>query len=188
MTQPCVPQKKEKKSKNRWKKKKKKKKNQTRHFRTIRLWVVGAVKRERVYERGLVVLASGKHNDVGSGSLRGQSSVVRIFAVGGLLKEAHDIPSNAAEIAALIGRNNTEQALAGLLGQVGLLEDTLRRVDVRKIESGSGVARIKNGCQTDSCLERSYHNPVHLIVRYVTDLAEIDRIDNFVVTIRFVAV
>ena len=67
------------------------------------LWVKGAVERKRVYERCLVILAPREHNDVGSRGLRSQRPVVRVFAVGRFLEETHDVPGNAAEIAALVG-------------------------------------------------------------------------------------
>lgn len=95
---------------------------------------------EGVYERGLVIFASGKHDDIGRRCLGGQCPVIRVVAGGGLLEEAHDVVGNATEIALAVGRDNAEETLAGLLGKVGLLEDALGGVDVRKIQCGSRVA------------------------------------------------
>lgn len=113
---------------------------------------------------------------------------MRIFTTSSFLEEAHEVIGNAAEIAPLVGRDNTKQTLAGFLGQVGLLENALGRVDVRKVEGSSRMARVEDGRQPDPRLERLHHDPVHLIVRYVADLPEIDGINNLVVAIGLIAV
>ena len=78
--------------------------------------------------------------------------------------------------------------MSSLLGKVGLLEDTLRRVNVRQIESRSGMARIEDGSQPDTWLQGHDHNPVHLVIDNVTDLSEIDRVDDFIIPIFLIAV
>jgi hypothetical protein len=50
------------------------------------------------------------------------------------------------------------------------------------------VARVKNGCQSDTGLERLDHDAVHLVVYDVTCDAEINRVNNLVVTIIFVTI
>lgn len=68
-----------------------------------------------------------------------------IFAATNLLEEANDLGSNSTEVALAVGGDDAEKALTGFLGEVGLLEDALGRVDVRKIESGSRVTRVEDG-------------------------------------------
>jgi len=78
--------------------------------------------------------------------------------------------------------------LSSLLGKIGLLENTLRRVNVRQIESCSGMAGIEDGSQPHARLQRLDHNSVHLVVDNVTDLSEIDRVDDFVIPILLIAI
>jgi len=63
-----------------------------------------------------------------------------VFSTGSLLEEAHDVACNAAKVALAVGGDNAEQALAGLLGKIGLLEDTLGGIYVWEVESGSRMA------------------------------------------------
>lgn len=75
---------------------------------------------------------------------------MRILAAGGLLEKAHNVVCDTAKIALAVRRNNTQKTLAGLLGQVGLLEDALGGVDVRKVEGGTGMTRVEDGRQSNS--------------------------------------
>jgi hypothetical protein len=111
-----------------------------------------------------------------------------IFATGGLLKEAHDVVGHTAKITLTIGRYNTKQTLTSLLGEVGLLENTLCGIYVRQIQSGARVARVEYSCQSYTSLKWPDHNSMHLIVGNVTDLAEIYRVDDFIVAIRFITI
>jgi len=110
------------------------------------------------------------------------------FAARGLFEEAHEVGGNAIEISVAVGRYDAKQALAGFLGEVGLLEDALGRVNVGEVEGGSRVAGIENGRQTHSALERPNHDSVHLVVGDVADLSEIYRIYDLVVAVILVSV
>lgn len=50
------------------------------------------------------------------------------------------------------------------------------------------MARVEDGRQTDTLLERLDHVVVNLIVNDVAVVLKVDRVDNFVVAIVFVAV
>ena len=56
-----------------------------------------------------------------------------LLAGRGLLEKAKKVVGDTAQVASAIRVNGTEQALASLLGEVGLFENTLGRVDVREI-------------------------------------------------------
>lgn len=110
------------------------------------------------------------------------------FASGGLLEESDDVVGNTAEISLAVRGNDAEQALAGLLGQVGLLEDTLRRIDVWQVECRAGMTRIEDGCQPYACLQGGDHDAVHLVICDVPMLPEINWVNDFVISIRLIAV
>ena len=113
---------------------------------------------------------------------------MRLFAAGGLLEEAHKVRAHAAKIALAVGRDDTQQALASLLGQVGLLENTLCRVDIRQVKRGAGVAGIENGSEPYATDKRLDHDAVHLVVGDVAVLTEIDGVNNFVVAVGLIAI
>lgn len=69
-----------------------------------------------------------------------------LLATGGFLDEAENVVRNTAEVTLAIRGEDTKQALASLLGKVGLLENTLGGVNIRQVESCAGVARVENGC------------------------------------------
>ncbi len=102
---------------------------------------------ERVYERGLVVFAPREHDNVGGRRFGGDGTAVGVLASCGLLEEAHYVAGDTAKIALAVGRDDAEQTLAGLLGEVGLLEDALGGVDVGEVEGGARVARVEDGRQ-----------------------------------------
>jgi hypothetical protein len=113
---------------------------------------------------------------------------MRILAARSLLEEAHDVARDTTEVALAVGRDDAEKALAGLLGEIGLLEDALGGVDVGEVEGGSRMARVEDGCKPYSARERPYHDAVHFVVCNVSDLAEIDWVDNLIEAVFFVAV
>ena len=143
---------------------------------------------ERGYKPSLVILATRKHDDVGRRRLGRHGASVGILPSGGLLEEAQNIVGHAAEIALAVGGDGTEKTLAGLLGEIGLLEDALGGVDVGKIEGGTRMARVEDGCETHAARQGSHHDAVHLVVGNVSDLSEIDRVDDLVETVFFVAI
>ena len=138
--------------------------------------------------RRLRVFAAAPHDDVCRAGLGLLGSFVGVVAAGCLLNEAHGRAGHAAKIAACIRRYDTEETLAGFFGQVGLLENALGGVDIGQIESGAGVARVEDGCQTNTGLQRLDHHTVHLVVDNVAGATEVYGVDNLVVTIFFVAV
>ncbi len=50
------------------------------------------------------------------------------------------------------------------------------------------MARIEDGGKANAPLQGTHHDPVHFVVRDVADMAEIDRINDFVVAVVFVSV
>ena len=78
--------------------------------------------------------------------------------------------------------------MAGFLGKVGFLEDTLGGIDIRQIQSGGRVAGVEDRSQSYSRLEWSNHDPVHFIINNMACGTEIDRVNDFVVTIVFITV
>jgi hypothetical protein len=113
---------------------------------------------------------------------------VRVLAIGSLLEEAHDIARDATKISLAVGRDDTKQALARFLGEVGLLEDTLGRVDIWEVESGPRVAGVEYGRESYTSRQGRNHDSVHLVVRDVPILPKIHGVDDLVVTIRLVSV
>ena len=140
------------------------------------------------YERCLIILASGKHDDICGRRLGSQRPRVGIVAVGGLLDEAHDIASDAAKIAMAVSRDNTEQTLSCFFRKIGLLEHALGGVDVRQIERRPRVTRVENGRQAHAALQGLDHDPVHLVVCDVANVAEVYRVDDLVVAIILIAI
>jgi hypothetical protein len=149
---------------------------------------VSSDRNERVYERGLVILAARKHDDVGRRGLGSNGFLMGGVSLSGFLEEPHDVVGDAGQIALAVGRDSVQEPLASLLGKVGLLYDALRRVDVGEVESCARVARVEDGSEAHACLEGPDHDSVHFVVCDMAVLAEIDRIDDFVVAVGLVAV
>ena len=80
------------------------------------------------------VLAAAPHDDVGGRRLCTLGLLVSLAATteGGLGESKHT-GGDAAHIAAGIGGKGGQEASAGLLGEVGLLEHALGAVHVRKV-------------------------------------------------------
>lgn len=146
------------------------------------------LRRNRRVRTRLVILASRPHHHVRGARLGRNGPVVRLVAIRGFLEEAHDVAGHAAHVAARVRGYDGEEALAGFLGEVGLLEDALGGVDVGEVEGGAGVAGVEDGGEADAGLEGGHHDAVHFVVDDVTDLAEVDGVDDLVVAVGFVAV
>lgn len=146
------------------------------------------IKAETIDLRGLIIFASRPHDNVGRRSLGCEGPIVGLLASGGLFEESDDVVGNTAKISLAVRGDDAEQALASLLGQVGLLENTLRRVDVGQVERCAGMARVKNGSQPYTCMQGADHDSVHLIICDVPMLPKIDRINDFVISIRLITV
>ena len=112
----------------------------------------------------LRVLAAGPHDHIRRAGLGLLGLLVRGLALGRFLEEAHGRRDHAAHVPARVRRDHSQESLPCFLGQVGLLENALRRVDVRQVERGAGVARIKDGRQPHAGLERLHQYAVHLVV------------------------
>lgn len=108
----------------------------------------GLIKENRVDIRSLTVLASAPHDDIRRGCLGPQIPLVGLVASSRFLEEAEGGRSHAAEVAARVARHNTEQALTRLLGEIGLLENTLGGVNVGKVECRARMTRIEDSCET----------------------------------------
>jgi len=111
-----------------------------------------------------------------------------VFAASSLLEEAHDIAGHTTQIALAVGRDDTEQPLASLLGKVGFLENALGGVDVWEVERGSGMARIEDCCETHTPVKRPHHDAMHLIVGNVANLAEVDWVNDLIESIFLVTI
>lgn len=74
---------------------------------------------------GLVVLAAAPQDDVGGAGLGPDSLLVGLVATYGALGEAHEGARNPAHVTPRVRHDSGEQPLAGLLGEVGLLQHAL---------------------------------------------------------------
>ena len=81
--------------------------------------------------RSLVIFAARPHDNIGWRSLGSERSVVCLISISCFLEESHEVIRNPAKVAPAVGGYNTKKTLTRLLGEVGLLEDALRGVDVR---------------------------------------------------------
>ncbi|KAG9967275.1 peptidase C14, partial [Aureobasidium melanogenum] len=138
--------------------------------------------------RGLVVLATTPHDDISGRSLGALVLFIAVIAPCDLLEQAHSSTRHTANVATSIAADNAQQALAGFFGKVGLLEYTLSGIDIWQIQSGARVARVEDGSQSHTGGEILDHDEMHLVVNNVTCLAEVDRVDDFVVAVFFVTV
>ena len=138
--------------------------------------------------RCLCILGSGEHHHVCRGCLGLECAFARLAAVGRLFEEPDRRVGHAREVSLPIGVDRTEQILRCLLGQVGLLEHSLRRVDVRQVQRRSRVARVKDGRQSHTGPQRTHHDSVHIIVHDMPRGAVVDRVDHVIVSVVLVAV
>lgn len=69
-----------------------------------------------------------------------------------------------------------------------MLEKTLGRVDVGKIERRARVAGVEDGGEAHTWHKRLHHDAVHFVIDDVFGLFEVDRVDYFVVAVVFIAV
>lgn len=110
------------------------------------------------------------------------------FAIGGLLEETDNVVGNAAQIALAVRRNNSQQTLTSLLGQVGLLENTLRGVNVWQIQSSTRMARVEDGSEANTSNQRLNHDAMHFVVGNMATLAEIYGVNDFIVSVGLVSI
>ena len=113
--------------------------------------------------RSLAVLASTPHDDIGSAGLCAEVVLVDGVAPRGFLEQTHGGAGYAAKVASGVARNDSQQALAGLFGEVWFFEDALCGVNIWKIEGGPGVARVEDSCESYARLKRLY--PEKLLVQ-----------------------
>lgn len=83
----------------------------------------------------LRVLGPGPHDDIGGRRFGPQVLLIHVVAGRDFLEERGGSRKHAADVVARVGRDDAEEALAGFFGEVGLLEDALRGVDVGQVES-----------------------------------------------------
>lgn len=148
----------------------------------------GHIKESLKHARSLIIFTPRQHNHIRSRRPRRHSLGVRLVALGRAVEQAHALLEHAVEVALAVGRQDAEDVGSGVLGEVGLLEHALRRVDVRQVERGARVTRVEDGGQPHACGQRAHHDAVHLVVCDVPDLPEVDGVDDFVVAVVFVAV
>ena len=138
--------------------------------------------------RSLSVFTPAPHNHISGTGLRLSSLLIALLTLGCLFEESHRCAGHPAHISPCVCANNAQQTLSSFFGQVGFLEHALRAVDVGQVECGAGMARVEDGCEAHTGLEGLHQDAVHFVVDYVAYLAEIDRVDDFVVAVIFVAV
>ena len=109
-------------------------------------------KQKGIHIRSLAVLAAAPHDDVRRTRLRPQVLLVHVVAADGFLEQAQRCRRHTADVAARVRGHDAEEALAGFFGEIGLLEETLRGVDVGEVEGGAGVARVEDGGQSHTGL------------------------------------
>ena len=136
----------------------------------------------------LGILTARPHNHIGRTRLRPSCFLKTLITLCGLFEEPHGCGGHAADVAAGVGRYEAEEALACFFGEIGLFEDALGGVDVGEVEGGAGVAGVEDCGQADAGGEGHYEDAVHFVVDDVAGLAEVDWVDDFVVTVVFVAV
>ena len=137
---------------------------------------------------GLRIFTARPHNHIGGTRLGLFVPLVGGVAGGCFFEEAHGGGGHASHVAAGVGGDDAEEALAGFFGKVGFFEDALGGVDVGEVESRSGVAGIEDGGEADPGLEGADHYAVHLVVDDVAGYTEVDGIDDFIVAVFFVTV
>lgn len=144
--------------------------------------------RRRVNLRSLIVFASRPHDDVSGRSPRLDGLLVpRVSSESGL-GEAEYLLSDASHVTRGVGGHGAQETLAGLGRQVGLLENTLGGVEVRQVETGARVARVEDGRQSDTGLERLHNHVMKVVVDDVARVLVIYRVDNFIVTVLLITV
>jgi hypothetical protein len=144
--------------------------------------------RKRVNPRCLVIFASRPHDDVCWRGLGSESATVGIFSIRSLFEETDNVVGNTAEIPLSVRGDGSKEALSCFLGKVWLLENAKSRVDVRQVERSTRMTGVEDGCKPDACLQRPYHDPVHLVVGDVTSVSEVYGVDDFIITVRLVAI
>lgn len=106
----------------------------------------------------------------------------------GSLGEPKHAGGDAAHVTAGIGGKGGQEASAGLLGEVGLLEHALGAVHVRKVHDRARMAAVEDGRQTDTSLQWLDDVEMDLVVDNVAIRLEVDRVDDLVGAVLFVAV
>lgn len=106
----------------------------------------------------------------------------------GSLGEPKHAAGDAAHIAAGVGGKGGQEASAGFLGEVGLLEYALGAVHVREVHDRARVAAVEDGRQTDTGLQWLDDGEMDVVVDNVAIGLEVDRVDDLIGAVLFVAV
>lgn len=138
--------------------------------------------------RSLVVFAARPHNHICRRRLGRNGALSCLVARGGLFEKARYRGCDATHVSTRVCRHNTQQTLASLLGKIWFLEDTLGAVNVGQVEGGARVAGVENSGQAHPRKKGFYHYEVHVVVDNMASNAKVNGVDNFVVTVVFVAV
>lgn len=140
------------------------------------------------HSRSLIVLAARPHNHISRRCTGILGPVVSVVAAVRRLGEIHDRGRDTGNVARSIGRESTEQTLAGFLGQVRLLQNTLSGVDVRQVKDGGRVAGVEDGRKSDTLLQRLDNTEVKLVIDDGASFFVVDRVNALVVAIVFITV
>lgn len=140
------------------------------------------------YSRCLVILASRPHDDVGRRSSRLLGLLICVVARKGRLGQAENGARSASQVSPRVRGEGVEQTRGSFLGQVGLLQDTLGGVDVRKIHDCGRMARVEDGSETDTLSQRLHDVVVNLVIDNVASLLVVDWVDALVVSVILVTV
>jgi len=139
--------------------------------------------------RSLIILATTPHNDIGGRGLGPLGILIGLIATSKhRLGDSEYAAGDTPHVTAGVRANGAEKTRAGLLGEVGLLENTFGAVDVGQVHDGARVAAIEDGRQTHSSLERLDDVVVDFVVDDVPVCLVVDWVDDFVVAIFLVAV
>lgn len=138
--------------------------------------------------RCLIVLAAGPHNDISWRCPCVLGLLVRVVSHICSFGKAKDRFRNTTQVARGVCGQSAQETLARFFGQVGLLQNTLGRVDVWQIHDRSAVARVKDSCKAHASLKRLDDAEVDLVVDDVSCLLMVDWVDDFVGAIVFIAV
>jgi hypothetical protein len=138
--------------------------------------------------RRLIILAPRPQHHIRGGCPGPDRPFIRVVSLVRRLCEREDGGRDTEDVATTVRSQGAEKALTGLFGQVRFLEDALCGVYVREIHDGAGVARVEDGGQADARLQGLDDEFVDLVVDDVARASKVDRVDDFVVTVFFVAV
>ena len=109
-------------------------------------------------------------------------------AAKGSLGESEHGAGDTTHVATGVGSEGGQEAGAGLLGKIGLLENALGAVHVGQVHDGARVAAVEDGRQTDTGLQWLDDVEMDLVVDNVPIGLEVDRVDDLIGAVLLVPV